>query len=106
MMMMVVIVGIIAWPIGIPITATITYTPPNGIPSAIVIRTIPRIPVPRIPIPRIIHKGNTVPIPGIVEMASVETCQTKTIEEVHVVAIGEAFLVSITISQVVQTLGR
>jgi hypothetical protein len=105
-MMMRRIVGIITWPIGIPITTTITYTPTNRIPSAIIIGTIPGIPIPGVPMPWVVDIGYAVPIPWIIEMTTMETCQTKTIEEVHIVAIGEALLVSITISQVVQTMGR
>ena len=100
------IVGIITWPIGIPITTTITYTPTNRIPSAIIIGTIPGIPIPRVPMPGIVDIGYTVPIPGIIEMASVEACQTKTIVEIHVVAIGKSLVITLAISQIIETLCR
>jgi hypothetical protein len=95
------IMGIVAWPVRIPICSHIANTPPYGIPSAIIVGSIPRVPVPGIPMPWIVDIGYTVPIPGIIEMASVETCQTKTIVEIHIVAIGKSLVITLAISQVV-----
>ena len=104
--MMVVIVGIIAWPIGIPITATITYTPPNGIPSAIVIRTIPGIVMPGVPIPWVVDIGYTTPVPWVVVVTTMEPCQAKAMVEVHIVSVGITFLITIGVSKIIEILCR
>ena len=98
--------GIVAWPVRIPIGSHIANTPPYGIPSAIIVGSIPRVPVPGIPMPWIVDIGYTAPIPGIVEMATMETRKAKTIVEVYVVAIGKALLIPLAITQVIKTLGR
>jgi hypothetical protein len=97
---------IITGPIGIPISTTIAYTPPHRIPSAIVIRTIPGVPVPWITMPWIVNIRDAVPVPWIVMVTSMEACQAETIIKVYIIAIGETLFIPLTISQVVKTLGR
>ena len=99
-------VWMISRPVRIPISSCITNTPTYRIPSAIVVGTIPWVPIPRIPMPRIVDIGYPAPIPRIIEMTSMESCKAKTIIEVNIVAIGKPLLITFAISQVVKTLSR
>ena len=103
---MVGIVCIITGPIRIPVATPIAYTPTYRIPSAIIIGTIPGIPIPGVPMPWVVDIGYAVPIPWVIEMTTMETCQTKTIVEIHVVAIGKSLVVTLAISQIIETLCR
>lgn len=72
-MMMVVIVWWV-WIVRIPVAAPIAYSPPYGIPTSVVVWTIPGIIIPRIPEPRVVNVGHSVPIPWVIVMAAMEAC--------------------------------
>ena len=91
-------VWIISWPIMIPITTPIAYAPSYGIPSAIVIGTIPRVVIPWIPMPWVVDVGNTIPIPWVVIMSTMESCQPQSIVIVNIFGIRVAMLVAFSIT--------
>ena len=91
------VMRIIARPIGIPITAPVAYAPSHRIPSTVIIGTIPGIVIPGVPMPGVVHIGYRAPIPGVVEMTSMETCQTKAIIEIHVVTVGVSLAIALAI---------
>lgn len=98
------VVWVVVMMIGIPVTAIVTYTPPHGIPSSVVIRPVPGIVIPWVPEPGVINIGDTVPIPWVIEMAAMESSQSQSIVIVDCPCIGEPLGIAFVIPQVIETL--
>lgn len=105
-MIMWIMAVIIAVVIRVPMVTPIPWSPPYGIPSDVMIRTIPWIVMPGVPIPWVVDIGYTTPVPWVVVVTTMEPCQAKTIVEVHVVTVGITFLITIGVSKVIEILCR